>query len=62
MPDPGEELLHRGSKLTLHALSMVDIVLNEGVIGADFIKNADGLEGGVEIKAWNIEGVDRLNE
>ena len=54
--------LQRCGQVTFHALGMVDVVLDIGVVRGDFIQYFERLEGSMQVEARNVEGVDRLDQ
>ena len=62
MADARQELAAGRGELPFHALRMIDVVLHEGIQCADFLENRDCLAGSVQIEAWNVEGVHRLDQ
>jgi len=49
-------------EIALHDLHMIDVVLNEDVVGADLVNDRGGIGSAVEIEAGNVARIDRLDQ
>jgi hypothetical protein len=56
--DARQVLLEGGRQLSLHSLCVIDVVLEEGVPGADLVQDGEGLGGAAQVEARDVEGVD----
>ena len=62
MVDVPQVRLHGAGQIALHDLHVVDVVLQEQVGAADLFLNGQGLFRVVQVKARDVEGVDRLHD
>ena len=62
MADARQVLLQGRCELAFGALRVIDVVLHEGVVGADLVEDGDGLIGPVQVEAGDVIGVDRLDQ
>ncbi len=60
--DARQVLLHRRGQLAFHALHVIDVVLQEQVVAAHLVHKGQRLRRAVQVKAGNVEGVDRLDQ
>jgi len=62
MPNQVEVLLDRAGEVALHDLHVVDVVLQTEVGGADLLDDVTGLGGAGDDEAWDVAGVDGLDQ
>ncbi len=62
MRDARQQPLEGRGDLALHALRVVDVVLQRGVGSADLVEQVDDLRAAAEHEAGHVVGVDRLDQ
>ena len=62
MGDAREQCLHRRREFALHALHVVDVVLQPEVGLADFVEQGERLAAAGQVEAGNVVAVDRFDE